>query len=102
MPAIKTERPYVLPRLMATTDALDFVPLEPLEPAEEDVVAAPPEPAPPKVPSDPADVAAAEPPDFVDVDEVTLTRVGFCAPHGWAVRQLFAHALLPNPQLFTH
>lgn len=88
--------------MIATTDAPDLVPLlPPLEP-EEDVVAAPPEPAPPKVPSDPPEVAAADPPDADAVDDVTLTRVGFCAPHGWAVRQVFAHALFANPQLFTH
>lgn len=86
--------------MIATTDALDLVPL-PLEWAE-DVVAAPPEPAPPKVPPDPPEVAAADPPDVDAVDEVKLTRVGFCAPHGWAVRQVFAHALLANPQPDTH
>jgi len=97
MPPMTTERPYVRPRLIATTDALDLVPLEP----EEDVEDAPPEPAPPKEPN-PVDVAAAPPDVAAAVLEVALTRVGFWAPQGCAVRQVLEHALFASPQLVTH
>lgn len=39
--------------------------------------------------------------DMVELELVVLTRVGFWAPHGWAVRQFDWHAWAP-PQLLTH
>jgi hypothetical protein len=81
MPPMRTDRPYVRPRLIATADAPELLVLEP----EDAVVVALPDPAPPKAPY-PVDVAAADPPDAADeVEEVAFTRVGFWAPQGCAV-----------------